>query len=172
MPIALLAALAWGFAEATLFFIVPDVLLTLLALWNPRGAIEASIAALAGALIGGCVMYAWGQRSPDQALATLLRVPAIKQGLIDSVRSEINSRGVVAILVGPLRGIPYKIYAVEWAAQRRSFASFLLISIPARYVRFVLVTLACIACRGFVTPMILTIIWIGIYFFYFRKVGA
>jgi membrane protein YqaA with SNARE-associated domain len=171
MTTALWAALAWGFAEATLFFIVPDVLLTFLALWNPWGAIEASFAALVGALIGGCVMYAWARRSPEQALATLLRVPAIKLGLIDSVREDIETRGVAAILLGPLRGTPYKIYAVEWGAQRRSFASLLLISIPARYVRFILVTLVSVGCRSFVPPTILAIIWIGIYFLYFRKFG-
>ena len=48
----ILAAL-WGFAESTLFFIVPDVLLTWLALSLPRRALRACYWALGGALAGG-----------------------------------------------------------------------------------------------------------------------
>ncbi|GEM_PF-3959884 len=46
-------ALAWGFAEATLFFIVPDVWLTLVARERLRTGLIASLYSLAGALAGG-----------------------------------------------------------------------------------------------------------------------
>ncbi len=42
------AAAAWGFAEATLFFLAPDVYLTRIALRDWRGALLASLAAAAG----------------------------------------------------------------------------------------------------------------------------
>ena len=59
MPFA--AAFAWGFAEATLFFVVPDVWLTLIAVRRGlRPALVACGWALAGALAGGLAMYAWG----------------------------------------------------------------------------------------------------------------
>ncbi len=48
-----LTSLIWGFAEATFFFIVPDVLLTLIALKNWRLATRACLWSLGGALIGG-----------------------------------------------------------------------------------------------------------------------
>ena len=41
-------------------------------------------------------------------------------------------------MLGPLRGIPYKIYAVE-APRFLSEAAFLSITVPARGLRFVLV---------------------------------
>ena len=43
----------WGFAEATVFFIVPDVLLSWLALRSPKSGLIACLFALLGALIGG-----------------------------------------------------------------------------------------------------------------------
>src|SRR5258706_1708194 len=59
MPI-ILASFVWGLAESSFFFFVPDVGLTFLALRNYRAALRATLAALAGALIGGALMYAWG----------------------------------------------------------------------------------------------------------------
>src|SRR5437868_1692315 len=61
------AALAWGYAEATLFFLVPDVLLSWVALRDPRAAGVACFWALAGALLGGATMYAWGAADPGTA---------------------------------------------------------------------------------------------------------
>ncbi len=54
---------AWGFAEATLFFIVPDVIVTFLAFRYGfrRGWIAAAWAAF-GAVIGGIVIYVWAGR--------------------------------------------------------------------------------------------------------------
>ena len=60
-------AMAWGFAEATFFFIIPDVFLTYIALKNWRQATRACFWALGGALIGGAVMYAWGALDMDSA---------------------------------------------------------------------------------------------------------
>jgi len=53
----LAAAAAWGLAEATLFFIVPDVLLSWLAAFRPRVAWPAVLTCLVGALAGGVIMY-------------------------------------------------------------------------------------------------------------------
>jgi membrane protein YqaA with SNARE-associated domain len=167
----LLVAFAWGFAEATFFFIVPDVCLTFIALANPKTAFQSSFCALAGALAGGCVMYACGVWAPEAARSFLIRIPGIKASLAASVRSQLQTRGVVAILLGPLRGTPYKIYAAEWGALRRSFTGFLLISIPARYPRFLLSVLAVAALREFLSPIALGVAWLAVYCFYFRKFG-
>ena len=47
-----LGAAVWGFAEATLFFIVPDVLLSWIALHAPRKALVACLWAVVGAPSG------------------------------------------------------------------------------------------------------------------------
>ena len=164
-------ALGWGFAEATFFFLVPDVCLTFLALRSPATALKASLWALAGAVAGGCLMYLWGRWAPESARAFLTHVPAIKQRLVERVNSEVEMRGAVAILLGPLKGTPYKIYAVEWGVLRRGLAEFLLVSIPARYPRFLLSVLLTVALRGFISTTVLAVFWVVLYGFYFKKFG-
>ena len=97
------------------------------------------------------------------------------------VASQINQSGALAVLLGPIKGIPYKIYAVEWGAQQRSFISFMLISIPARYVRFFLAAIAARGIARIIEPVthhravievsILTVVWITFYSFYFSRFG-
>lgn len=174
-------AFAWGLAEATFFFIVPDVLLTLIACRALKPAMRATGAALLGALAGGSLMYAFGAREPDAAMAFLDQVPAISPPLITTVTAQINESGLQAVLLGPLKGIPYKIYAVQWGAQGGSFLAFLLISIPARLARFFLAAIAARALASLIEPLtqhraaielaILSIVWIAFYSFYFARFG-
>ena len=180
-PAALALAFAWGFAEATFFFFVPDVLLTLIACRTLRPAMKATVAALVGALAGGALMYAFGVREPHTARFFLDHVPAISPALITRVGEQINESGLMAVLLGPIKGIPYKIYAVEWGARGGSLVAFMLISIPARYVRFFLATVAARAIarllerlthhRAVIEVVILSIIWIAFYSFYFVRFG-
>lgn len=139
LPLA--ASTAWGFAEATLFFIVPDVLLTWIALANLRQAFASCAAALAGALVGGCVMYAWGAADAPSALATIQRVPAVDQQMVERVGRSMSAHDLWPIFVGPLAGTPYKIYAAQAGALDLPASLFLFVSVPARGARFVLLTL-------------------------------
>ena len=178
---ALAFAFAWGLAEATFFFIVPDVLLTLIASRALKPALKATITSLAGALAGGMVMYAFGVRNPDGARVFLDNVPGISPALIKGVIEQINNSGLVAVLIGPLKGIPYKIYAVEWGTREGGLLLFLLISIPARYLRFLLVTLAARGIARVIEPLthhraaieisILSVFWVAFYSFYFIRFG-
>jgi len=178
---ALTLAFAWGLSEATFFFIVPDVMLTLLACRALRPALRASLAALAGALVGGALMYVFGLRAPDTARFFLDRVPAISPDLIVRVASQISESGLTAVLVGPIKGIPYKIYAVESGARQHSFITFMLISIPARYVRFFLASVVARVIARLIEPLthhraaiemlILGVVWIAFYGYYFAHFG-
>ncbi|HET6469819.1 MAG TPA: hypothetical protein VFG43_15715 [Geminicoccaceae bacterium] len=137
----LLAAL-WGFAEATLFIIVPDVALTAVALlagW--RRALLACLWAVAGALVGGALMHRWGSIDPSGAVAALTRLPAISPGMVRAVGAELADLGFPALMLGPLSGRPYKIYAVQAGAAGMGLVPFLAVSVPARLARFVLLVL-------------------------------
>jgi membrane protein YqaA with SNARE-associated domain len=135
-----LAALIWGFAEATLFFIVPDVLLSWIALDQPRKAWVACGWAVGGALAGGAVMYAWGAIDVHSALAALEHVPAVSRAMCAGVGDQIQNYGIGAVFLGPIRGAPYKIYAVQAGACHINIGLFLVVSVPARLIRFALVT--------------------------------
>ena len=136
-----LVAAMWGFSEATLFFIVPDVFLTVVALRDRRTALRGCGAAVAGALAGGLLLYLWGRADPSGATSALLAVPAIGQAMIQDVRSDLASRGLAALFLGPLKGTPYKIYAVASGDMGIGLPLFLLVSVPARGIRFLIVTL-------------------------------
>jgi len=168
---ASLLALTWGFAEATFFFIVPDVLLTYLALKEPRTALRASLAALAGALAGGAAMYAWGSQSPDTARVFLIHVPAIHESTLARVDLQLEARGLPALFLGPLGGIPYKIYAVEWGQRHGAMAGFLLTSVPARYLRFLAAVVVASLLRRFVRAWLWATAWVIFYVFYFWRLG-
>ena len=139
------------------------------------------VAALVGALIGGSVMYVFGMREPWFAHVFLDRVPGIYSALIARVDGQIEQMGLVAVLLGPVKGIPYKIYAVEWAARGGSFLAFMLISIPARYVRFLVTALVARGIARLLEPFthhraiveisILTVLWLTFYALYFTRSG-
>jgi membrane protein YqaA with SNARE-associated domain len=142
-------AAAWGFAESTLFFLVPDVLLTWLALTVPRRGLRACYWALGGALAGAAVMIAWAARAPAGVEAALLAVPGISPPLLEMVRGQLVAEGLPAILMGPVQGIPYKVYVVEATVLGLSAWLLLAISVPARLLRFLLLTLLAIGiARG------------------------
>ena len=139
----MIIAALWGFAEATLFFIVPDVWLSLIAV--RRGLVPALIACgftLAGALLGGAIMYAWGAADLGSARDALDWIPAIGPKITRGVRAALHDDGVSAIFLGPLTGVPYKIYAVEASAAGIGPAAFVSVSVPARLIRFAVVTVA------------------------------
>ena len=131
----------WGLAEASFFFLVPDVLLSAMAVTSLRRALWGVAAALAGALIGGVCCYYWGVLDPIAACHFVESVPAISQQMMAKVSAELQNQGAGAVLFGPLSGTPYKTYAVQAAGTGLSVVAFLLISVPARLLRFVLVTL-------------------------------
>src|SRR5438309_3875786 len=106
-------ALAWGFAEATLFFIVPDVLLGAVALFAPRAAARVLAYTLAGALTGGALTYGVASElQPSRSEAVLDGVPTVNEKAIQRVGREMRDEGPRSVVYGPLRmGTPYKLYA-------------------------------------------------------------
>jgi membrane protein YqaA with SNARE-associated domain len=174
-------AFAWGFAEAVVFFFVPDVLLTLVACRDLKAALRGALWALAGALAGGFAMYVFGAVAPAAARSLLDAVPGIGPTLLARVDASIEARGLWDLLLGPLRGVPYKIYAVAWGARGGDLAAFLLVSIPARWLRFaatalVAAGLARLFARASgrdpkVEAAAWAALWLAFYVFYFSKLG-
>lgn len=135
-------AALWGFAEATLFFIVPDVLLTFLAQTSLRRALVASLAAAGGALTGGAALYAFAAADPETARAVLLAVPGISPELVSRVTVLLRGDLFVGLVAGALSGAPYKLFVAEAATMGVSPVTFLIASLPARLLRFALAALA------------------------------
>jgi hypothetical protein len=138
MPIA--AAFFWGFAEATLFFIVADVLLSLLVVWRGwQVALPAALAAALGAVPGGALMLAWSAQNPAGLLAVLERLPSIDAAMIATAGEALAGNWFSAILAGAFSGVPFKVFAAQaWPAGIGTLA-FLLATVPLRLVRYLAV---------------------------------
>jgi membrane protein YqaA with SNARE-associated domain len=134
-------AALWGLAEATLFFIVPDVAISFAALHSRSRGLRSVWWATGGAVVGGAVMWWFGAHAPLDTFRIVELVPGISPAMIRSVVRQTQEMGLLAVLTGPLRGTPYKIYAAEWGRSGGALLPFLLATVPARAPRFLLISL-------------------------------
>jgi membrane protein YqaA with SNARE-associated domain len=184
-------AFVWGFAEGTLFFILPDVPLSLAAMHRPRRALFHVAAIVAGAVLAGAVMFSWSSqgssargwsaqgwsaRTPT-ARQVVARVPFVTPAMFERAESDYRQFGIWAASWGPVRGIPYKVYAVE-APEHSSLWPFLLVTIPARLWRLLVVWLGFAGTgmllrklsRASLAPALHALFWIVVYAIYWATV--
>jgi hypothetical protein len=151
-PFGIGLAAAWGFAEGTLFFVVPDVLFTRVAIAEPRRALAHLAAATAGAVAAGALMFAWASADPDGARSAVAAVPKVGAGMVEATRERLAASGAAALFDRPLGGVPYKVHAVL-APERFGLVAFLGLSVLARLERFLLSwTAFAVLHRAFVRP--------------------
>ena len=175
----IVAAFIWGLAEGSFFFIVPDLIIALAALYSPQKALRHMLAVVAGSLAAGVGLFIWSSVAHQSAIAAVQSVPFIPTTMFQSVSSDIASLGVWALCKGPLSGIPYKVYAVL-SPGAIPLLPFLLVSIPARLERL-LVSWVMFALAGIVLkrpllrypalgPGLHGIYWVIIYALYWSRV--
>jgi len=103
-----------------------------------------------GALIGGTLLFTIARLNPSAA-AQLFRVfdhiPGISPALIEAARADVAAHGPAAFFTSATAGIPYKVCALHLALSPVSYASFLLMSLLARALRFVAVTTIAVLCQ-------------------------
>lgn len=132
----LIVAFIWGLGEGTLFFIVPDVYLGIVALFNPRRLLPVLAASLAGAGLGGLLMFSWGRASPSSISVALARVPLVSPDMVAQTFHRVDREGLWAMLDAPWLGVPYKVYAAGAGAADLPLGIFVPISLVARLERF------------------------------------
>lgn len=170
----------WGLAEATVFFVVPDVWISFVAMrrgWQ-AGLLAACLACI-GALIGGALMYLWGGRDAASARHLLDMIPAISPGMIWVTGYQLKDAGPVGMILGAFTGVPFKIYAVEAGANGTGLGAFLGMAAIARITRFALAALIAAAAanilrRFYSERTILSLLagfWIVFYAWYFTVTG-
>lgn len=130
-----------GLAEATVFFIVPDVLLSGIALSGTRRRASAAVvAALLGAAVGGAALYLWEDAWPGQAWTIVAQTPGSTPEAFARAERHLRHNGPMAMLVGGVSFLPFKVYAVSAPLAGVSLAAFLAAGTLARAVRFGAVT--------------------------------
>lgn len=134
-------AFAWGFAEATVLFVVPDAWTSAVGLRRPGRAQALTLTATAGAVLGGAAVHRWSARTePARSAALAARIPAISPTMVAKVDAQVSTRGFPALMIGPFTGTPYKLYARSAGTQGLPLGRMLAWTVPARLVRFMPVT--------------------------------
>lgn len=172
-----IAAFVWGVAEATLFFIVPDVLLSFIGLRRgARAGLVAALVAALGASAGGAVMYLWSSNDPAGVERLVLGVPAVSEAMAGAARRAMETDGwFTATLEGPFSRTPYKVYAIYAPHLGVGLWAFALASIAARLPRFALNALAGALARRFLgrwfsqtqLSWTLAAVWLAFYLVFF-----
>ncbi|MDB9960464.1 hypothetical protein OAD62_00035 [Oceanihabitans sp.] len=136
--------------------------------------------ALIGALVGGTVMFIIGHYNITATVKFLAKIPLIDFSIINEVKESLQLDGALAMFLGPLKGIPYKIYAAYGGALSMNYFVFIAVSVFARGIRFSLNVLICnLFFRIFLKKItlkskriILAVIWLIIYIIYFNLMNT
>ncbi|MEO5704189.1 MAG: hypothetical protein ABIZ52_06365 [Candidatus Limnocylindrales bacterium] len=143
----------WGMFEAVVFFVIPDVLLYVLAAAAPRRAARLLAWTIAGALAGSVLLYVLAVARPDAAQGLLIAVPGIHRPMLDAAITKVAGGDPLALVqFGP--GTPLKVYTVAWASGVGSILALLVGVVVNRLSRIgpgVVVS----AVAGFVAPTLL-----------------
>ncbi|PCJ94331.1 MAG: hypothetical protein COA52_05610, partial [Hyphomicrobiales bacterium] len=96
-----LVAFIWSFAESVWFFIIVDVLLSLAVMrFGFLRAMLPALAALAGSLLGGTILYYWGELNPKTVKLLMLTVPGIDTDLFKQTALDMADVPLKSMLVG------------------------------------------------------------------------
>ena len=141
---------AWGFGEAILLPLVPDLLLYPLVLAAPRRAIPLLGWTVAGALLGSLVLSAVTLSDPAAGRGIVLRVPGIHQPMVESAELAVRDGDPLAMVhVGP--GTPLKVYSIAWWEGSGTAPGYVLGVLANRLVR-IGPGILLFACLGVLAP--------------------
>lgn len=170
----------WGFAEATLFFLVPDIWISLAALKSGKRALAICLAAAVGATLGGLLLFHLAKIDPNQIENLVLTVPGISPTTFETVRYLISANGMFfGMLEGAFSGIPYKVFVLDTAAAEAPASTLAVFTPAARLPRFLLVALAVWLIGRWVgnrlkpkgKARVCLALWLIFYSFYFYAFG-
>ncbi|MFB8349279.1 lysophospholipid acyltransferase family protein [Streptomyces niveus] len=100
-------AVAWAFAEALSWPLMPELLLGIVCVALPRAAPRLSLAALAGSLAGGLLALQLANTGHQ------LPAPLTTDRMRAEVRHQLTAESASAVRHQPWNGIPFKVYAAE-----------------------------------------------------------
>ena len=170
---ALWVGAAWGFAEASLFFIVPDAWLGFVALFAPRRMPVTLAAILAGAAAGAVCLYLATLVRPDELTSLILALPAVAPADLEQARAQLAADGASAILPALLEGRPVKLYVHGAALDGTGPVEVVLFTVLNRLARLLVfggimaalgwAARAVIARRPRVVAALYVVAWIAFY---------
>jgi hypothetical protein len=179
-PAALIGFL-WGYAEGTVFFLVPDIWITWLTLFAPRSGLLAWLASIAGSLAAVLTFHGLITGLGLDPLGWIGSLPGISESMIAAVESGLAVHGLPWTPWLIAGGVPLKVYAGVAFLQGMALGSVLLWTVFARVVRIAPTVLATLVVRrwaagridrrpGLWTALLLGL-WSLFYLAYFRAMS-
>lgn len=124
-------------------------------------------------------MYSLGMKDLSTLNLFLDRIPLINAEMIADIANKMHADGLITMVNGPWRGIPYKIYAVQAGGLSLPYLPFLFMTILVRLERLLPVTLLAAGLgklfKNFVekrtafVASVYVLIWGIIYFSYYLR---
>jgi len=137
-PGAAWALFSLAFAESSFFPIPPDVLLIVMAIAAPTGAMWYALICSAGSVLGGMLGYLIGHEFYD-----LLGVPIVRfygaQEAYNYLQDLYRRYDALAVAVAGFTPVPYKVATIAGGVFGIDFEKFVLVSAASRSARFFLV---------------------------------
>lgn len=174
-------AFLWGWAEATWFFVVPDVWLSFTVLWGYRTCLVSVLAALAGALVGAIHFYLLDPSAREALLHWWQICPGYAEAMQAAVSQHLL-QGPQGLAYGPWLGIPYRLYLYQSHAQGLALSAVLWHTLWARIPRLILAPLVTAPISALLSGQaqslgleasgkrllatLFALAWVGIYFDY------
>src|SRR5438105_11256030 len=105
--LAVLVSFVWGLLEATIFFLVPDIWLSIVAVQSTTWALASVAASVVGSLTGACVMYLWLSQGGAHAGLNLIAIwqslPGYYAKMIAVAAHDLQlAHGASGLLSGPV----------------------------------------------------------------------
>jgi hypothetical protein len=137
--------------EGTWFFLVPDVLLSYIAISSLRRALVASLGVVIGAMAAACVLYALLGLDHEHASTRIERfwstLPGFRGAMMARASDYLDADGPRGLLSGPQSGLPYRVFVVQGHRLGIPLSRILLWTPPARLERILLVPLVVAGVR-------------------------
>lgn len=172
----------WGLAEGTVFFIVPDVYISLAALFALRAGALAWLCSIAGSLAGVIVIYLLVAILRVDYLEFLGLIPGISGRLVEGVQASVAAGGLPYTPFLVSGGVPLKVYLAAAFSLRLSLGTVLIWTVFARIARIAPTFLVVAVIRLLFARRIdrhsgrwlavWGIFWLGFYLFYFLRMAG
>ena len=102
----------WAFAEAIVWPIIPDFLLVPMAAGNRRRFYVPLVASIAGAALGGTLLFLFALEEPRAAAILLNHLPLTGRHAIPEAGQQLAAHGAAAFWSQPLSGTSFKVWAI------------------------------------------------------------
>ncbi|HTR18760.1 MAG TPA: hypothetical protein VMH91_02150 [Candidatus Paceibacterota bacterium] len=123
---------AWGFLEATVFFVVPDVWIAWSIMHAKKAGFASYASSIAGSLLGALLLFLV---VPLIGLNFFASIPGISLAMIGNTASLVREAGLPFSPIFVLKGVPFKVYAATYLVGGGGLAHLLAWTVYARIVR-------------------------------------